>query len=169
MLAELITPSKATARSPRRLILAACAVAVLAAAGLGAWMLFPRHVEVSFVTEPFEATIYLDDAELLDPQGVPYTTPCTVDNLPARNCHVAFQCPGRPVGRRRVQLRPDAADRRPAAQVAVRHGATTCTPHAPREVIVLASERKAFYCSRRANQLLGFTRSVKSTFCGFPH
>ena len=50
--------------------------------GLGAWTLFPRHVEVSFVTEPFEATIYLDDAVLLDPQGVPYTTPCTVGNLP---------------------------------------------------------------------------------------
>ena len=96
MLAELALPAQAKARLPRRRFLAACVIAVLAAAGWGAWTLFPRHVEVSFVTEPFEATIYLDDAVLLDPQGVPYTTPCTVGNLPARTCHVEFQCPGRP-------------------------------------------------------------------------
>ena len=42
---------------------------------VGAWTLFPRHVEVSFVTEPFEATIYLDDAVLLIPRAFPIPRP----------------------------------------------------------------------------------------------
>ena len=96
MLAELATPGRATARSSRRRFVAAGAIAVVAAAGLATWALLPRRVEVSFVTEPFEAKIYLDDAVLLDAEGVPYTTPCTVGNLPARTCRVAFQCAGRP-------------------------------------------------------------------------
>ena len=88
MLAELETVGKASPRSPRRRLLAAAVVsAVLAAAGLIAWTLLPEGgnvglVDVSFVTEPFEAKIYLDDELLRDSDGKPYITPCTVDELP---------------------------------------------------------------------------------------
>ena len=47
-------------------------------------------VEVNFVTEPFEAKIYLDGELLRDPAQNPYTTPCTIE-VPARTCRVAFQ------------------------------------------------------------------------------
>jgi hypothetical protein len=51
----------------------------------------PRLVEVSFVTDPFESQIYLDDELLCKPGGKPYTTPCTVNGLPARTCRVSFR------------------------------------------------------------------------------
>jgi hypothetical protein len=54
-------------------------------------------VEVSFVTYPFEANIYLDDVLLCDPLSPtkePYRTPCTVDVLAARKCRVAFELNG---------------------------------------------------------------------------
>jgi len=50
-----------------------------------------RLVDVSFVTDPFEAKIYLDDKLLCKPDGKPYTMPCTVNGLPTRTCRVAFQ------------------------------------------------------------------------------
>ena len=74
--------------------MAACVAAVLAAVGLGVWTLFPQRVDVSFVTEPFEAKIYLDDSLQVDSQGAAYTTPCTVDRLPARMYRVTFECEG---------------------------------------------------------------------------
>ncbi len=97
MLAELSAPSPATLRLPRRRLLAtACVAMVLGAAGLGAWMLLPRHVDVSFVTEPVEANIYLNGTLLCNSAGVAYATPCTVDDLPARTYSVMFQCKGLP-------------------------------------------------------------------------
>ena len=54
----------------------------------------PQLVDVSFVSDPFEAKIYLDDKLLRRPDGEPYTTPCTVSGLPARTCRVAFQIGG---------------------------------------------------------------------------
>jgi len=51
-----------------------------------------ERVRVSFVTGPFfEATIRLDDVQLLKSDGTPYTTPVTVPDLPARSHHVVFQ------------------------------------------------------------------------------
>ena len=51
----------------------------------------PRLVDVSFVTDPFEAQIYLDDELLRKPSGKPYTTPCTINGLPAHTCRVSFR------------------------------------------------------------------------------
>jgi serine/threonine protein kinase len=97
MLAELSLPERATPRLPRRRWLLATAAALLATAALwGAWMFLPQRVDVSFVTVPYEANIYLDDTLLVDGAGVAYTTPCTVEGLPARTCGVAFQRPGQP-------------------------------------------------------------------------
>ena len=97
MLAELERPPKSTAKLPRRRLPAAvCAVVVVAAIGLGVWVLLPRQVDVSFVTRPFEATIYLDDKMLTGPDGAPYRTPCTVAGLPAGTHRVAFQWEGQP-------------------------------------------------------------------------
>ncbi len=52
-----------------------------------------ERVRVNFVTEPFEATIQLDGVELLKPDGTPYTTPCTIPDLPAGNHRVVFKRP----------------------------------------------------------------------------
>jgi len=123
MLAELAAPIETTFRpSRRRPLVATGAIAVLVIAGVSVWMFQERMgtgsgqtvedpaaaasestavptssrlVDVSFVTDPFEARIYLDDEMLCKPDGKPYTTPCTV-NVPARTCRVAFQCNSEP-------------------------------------------------------------------------
>ena len=50
----------------------------------------PPLVRVNFLTAPFEATIYLDGELLTDAEGIPYTTPCTVPDIPARIHDVVF-------------------------------------------------------------------------------
>ncbi len=70
--------------------LAACVV-VAGFVAMGFWLGRPSRVHVNFVTDPFEATIYLDDELLVDERGNPYTTPCTVEDLPARVCRVVFK------------------------------------------------------------------------------
>jgi serine/threonine protein kinase len=125
MLAELTAPPKATSRLPRRRLAVAVFAVVLAVAGWGTWMLYDRTgaepgageepsavatsgktagsapastVEISFVTYPFEATIYLDDVLLHNPSSPtkePYKTPCTVGVSAARKCRVAFELNGR--------------------------------------------------------------------------
>lgn len=95
MLAELDRPAKLRPHSSRRRILIAALVAVLIAIGAGVWLLTPNHVSVSFVTEPYEAKIYLDDVLLTDPaDGSPYTTPCTIDDLTATPHRVSFEHEG---------------------------------------------------------------------------
>jgi eukaryotic-like serine/threonine-protein kinase len=122
MLAELAEADGGIPQPPRRrLAIAICSGVVLAVVGVGGWMLrenaetrsttIPeragegragetlspssnRLVDVSFVTEPFEAKIYVDGELLRDRAGVPCTTPCTVNGLPARMCRVAFECEG---------------------------------------------------------------------------
>ena len=96
MLDELESPARGARRFRRRPILAAAAVGVLATAGLCAWIFLPRAeeetlVDVNFVTYPFEAKIYLDDQLQSNSAGKPYTTPCTLEGLPARTHRVAFQ------------------------------------------------------------------------------
>ncbi len=97
MLAELDGPQKTASRPPRRrLVLMACAIAVLAAGGFTAWMLRPTPtdadlVDISFVTMPYEAKIYLDDKLLTDCDENPYTTPCTVEGLPTGTHRVEFE------------------------------------------------------------------------------
>jgi serine/threonine protein kinase len=55
-----------------------------------------ERVRVNFVTEPFEATVQLDGVLLLKPDGTPYTTPCTIPELPTGSHHVVFQRPAMP-------------------------------------------------------------------------
>ena len=100
MLRELATSGQTARRPPRRRLLTAMYVAaVFAVGGWAAWTLAPPHgdsCDVSFVTKPYEAKIYLDGVLLRDPQGNVYTTPCTVSNLHARTCRVVFECAGLP-------------------------------------------------------------------------
>jgi len=95
MLAELErSESRATdrrAKSRRWILGSAASVVVASLAALGFWISRPSRVYVNFVTDPFEATIYLDDVLLVDERGEPYTTPCTVDDLPAIICRVVFK------------------------------------------------------------------------------
>ncbi len=119
MLAELATPVGAKSRRPRRRVLLAVGAIALVAIVAASVSIYrekaeaiprqtskhavaavpdkpgaataPQLVDVSFVSNPFEARIYLDDKLLCKPDGEPYTTPCTVNGLPARTCRVAFQ------------------------------------------------------------------------------
>lgn len=49
----------------------------------------------NFVTEPYEATVYLDDELLCSPEGAPYRTPCTIRNIPSGKHRVTFQWDGK--------------------------------------------------------------------------
>lgn len=87
--------------SRRRIILSSGAAAIcLVLAAVGAWFSWPAPaqrpvgVDVSFITRPYEAMIYLDDELLKDEDGRPYRTPCTIEGLPARVHHVQFQYDG---------------------------------------------------------------------------
>ncbi len=100
MLADLTAfrPAIPAEKKPirRRLIVSAAAlVLVLVIASFAWWATRPALVHVNFVTDPFEATISLDGVPLVKADGRPYTTPCTVDGLPARVHHVVFQRKGR--------------------------------------------------------------------------
>ena len=64
----------------------------LAAGGL--WMAYPRRVHVNFITEPYDAAIYLNGDLQLDERGVEYRTPCTIPNLSQRVYHVEFRREG---------------------------------------------------------------------------
>ena len=106
MLVELERPVKSSRHLPKRRWLTACAMGIMAAAGLAAWAIVPirvdrsmvpEPVDVSFVTDPFEANIYLDGVLLRDTEtDVPYSTPCTVERLPVRTYHVEFEREGQP-------------------------------------------------------------------------
>jgi hypothetical protein len=76
----------------RRFVLLAtvCLIAVIIPAATRFWPVQPT-VDVSFITEPFGATICLDGKVLLQPDGTPYKTPCTVPRVPARSYRVSFK------------------------------------------------------------------------------
>ncbi len=85
-------------RSRRRIIVSAAGVVVLAVlSAVGLWtgrLATPEHparVDVNFITEPYEATIYLDGELQVDADRKPHTTPCTVEDLPAGVRHVVFK------------------------------------------------------------------------------
>jgi len=107
MLAALVSSEseagRGKARSRRRaVVLAGGVLALVFLAVLGWWAGHPAPsrtrgpVEVNFITEPFEATIYLDGRLLVDADQVPYTTPCTVEDLSATVHQVLFKHAGRP-------------------------------------------------------------------------
>jgi serine/threonine protein kinase len=99
MLAELQHSETQTADgrtgSLRRIISTIVCVLILwSMAAVVFWATRPSHVHVNFVTDPFEATIYVDNVLLLDENENPHTTPCTVENLPAGVHRVVFKRPG---------------------------------------------------------------------------
>ena len=66
-----------------------------------------QRVDVTFITEPYEATIYLDGKQLMKSRDTPYTTPCTVPDLPAGEHRVEFQHPQRENLSRTVKFTTD--------------------------------------------------------------
>ena len=102
MFAELepeAQPEAGKRRPWRRIVVSAASILVVAALlAVVCWPRRPERVDVNFVTEKpyFEATIFLDDRQLCRPDGTPYTTPCTVENLPAAVHHVVFRHEGLP-------------------------------------------------------------------------
>jgi len=96
MLAALEASSGTPFRLPRRRILTACTAILLLATTVATWHCSSRRVDVTFITVPYEAHVFLDDVLLADSSGIPYTTPCTIGGLAARTCKVSFECKGRP-------------------------------------------------------------------------
>jgi len=111
MLAELETGEAPSAgRSAWRGRIAVSAAVLVVALVAVAWALWPagpeqtdispapaataERVHVNFVTEPFEATIYLDGKLLLTAEGTPYRTPCTVPDLPTGVHHAVLKHEG---------------------------------------------------------------------------
>ena len=81
----------------RRFVLAVAVICLLSLAATA--LLFfrppPLAVDVNFISEPFEAAIYLDGVQVTAPDGTPYTTPCTARDLPGGRRHVLFKHPER--------------------------------------------------------------------------
>ncbi len=95
MLAALEAPPP---RPPRRRLLLTAAALCLLSLAVAASLYFrpqPPRAEVNFISEPFEATIYLDGVELTRPDGTSYTTPCTASDLPGGKHHLLFKHPER--------------------------------------------------------------------------
>lgn len=64
---------------------------VVAAALAACWILWPQTVAINFVTEPFEAMVYVDGQLLHAADGTAYRTPCTIRGLAVGRHHVLFQ------------------------------------------------------------------------------
>ncbi|MBN2292270.1 MAG: serine/threonine protein kinase [Pirellulales bacterium] len=93
--ADLLRATTGRSRAPHRTILAATVAAlVLCLAAIAFWATRPRLVHVNFVTQPFEATIWLDGEQQVDDEGNPYRTPCTIEDLPAREHDIVFKLDG---------------------------------------------------------------------------
>lgn len=86
-----------TIRIRRRfLVVAGVAALGLAAGGVFWWgQRNPEYVDVNFITNRYDATIELDGV-VLEADGIPYTTPCTVPNLAAEEHKVVFKHPDEP-------------------------------------------------------------------------
>ena len=103
MLAEL------TAAERRRRGVAAAwlwlAAGMAIGAALGLFLLRPAEpVSVNFVSDPFEATIYVDGQLLRAPDGDPYHTPCTVPAFPP--ARITSSSNGTPRATRRTSPAP---------------------------------------------------------------
>lgn len=103
MLADLkaaASKSQTDGRSSRRrriaIVTALGTTLALIAAVVGYWAHRLPRVDVNFITRPFEATIHLDGRQQCAPDGTPYTTPCTVENLPECSYRVVFKRRGLP-------------------------------------------------------------------------
>jgi serine/threonine protein kinase len=96
MLAALDEPLKMPGRRPKRRTAIAACIALVSATLWAGWISIPQRVTVNFITDPYEAKVLLDDKLLANPDGTPYRTPCTVENLPSGTHRIAFQREGLP-------------------------------------------------------------------------
>ena len=55
-----------------------------------------ERVDVNFITDPYEATVFLDNKQSFRYDGTPYITPCTIEDLPAKPHHVVLRHGERP-------------------------------------------------------------------------
>jgi len=68
---------------------------MLTVAGFTWWCFAgPSRVDVNFITDRFDATVWLDGELMRDDEGNPHTTPCTIRNLSADVHQVVFRHPG---------------------------------------------------------------------------
>ena len=91
MLAELTAAKPQPATYRRARWLAVAGIMATAAALAFVWLRPTDPISVNFVTEPYEATIYVDGQLLRTPDDAPYLTPCTVPGLGAGLHRVVFQ------------------------------------------------------------------------------
>ena len=91
MLAELSADGIRPVRSRWVGWLALVASVLTVAALAFSWMHRVTPIKMNFITQPYEAVIYVDGELLRGPDGVPYRTPCTVEGLTAGTHHVVFQ------------------------------------------------------------------------------
>jgi serine/threonine protein kinase len=97
MLAEFeacLQPARVRSHRRRWAVAAGVGLAAVVWLAVAWWPEEPPHVDVNFITRPFEASILLDDRPLLSPDGTPYRTPCSVPDLPGRAFRVAFRRDG---------------------------------------------------------------------------
>ena len=79
----------------RVLVTLSSVASVLAVVGFLWWGFSrPSGVDVNFITDRFDATIWLDGQVVLDSEGTPYTTPCTIPSLSTEVHQVVFKYPG---------------------------------------------------------------------------
>ncbi|NLX96887.1 MAG: serine/threonine protein kinase [Rhodopirellula sp.] len=111
-LEQRLAESARPARWTRRVAIGLVAVAAVAAvAWAGLYRVSSSPVHANFITYPFGAAVLLDGQPLMDPDGRPATTPCTIDNVSAGLHDVVFQHPDYP------DLKFDAIDFRGQRQV----------------------------------------------------
>jgi eukaryotic-like serine/threonine-protein kinase len=91
MLAELTTVERPPVKARRGRWLALAVVATIAAAVVFFCLRPADRVSVNFVTDPFEAVIYIDGQLQRDGHGNPYRTPCTIRGLFAGTHEVIFE------------------------------------------------------------------------------
>ena len=79
----------------RRVIAALCLAAVLVV-GWKVWdgHTSPSQVDVNFITDQWDAEIWLDGRQLCQPDGRPWLTPCTVPGLPPGSHTVVLKLQG---------------------------------------------------------------------------
>ena len=99
---EALDAHRSKSRARRRTVrygaaaLAACIIAAVALIGGRLPKTPSQRVHVNFISRPFEAHIILDGKTALTPDGVPYATPCTIPDVPAKAHHVLFRRKGFP-------------------------------------------------------------------------
>ena len=143
------------ARVRRRILLAiGCLLAAIVMAAVRFWPSQTPVVDVSFITEPFGATIYLDGKLLLQPNGTPYTTPCTVPGVPARSHRVSFSAKMLPIWMSAKSMWREFQRLRPAGTLVLLHVESPCLGHGRGDLGSLVASGHHFFGRTRSRQTL---------------